>query len=230
MSCLDKNLYAAHPVALLADDYGKLMCYMGEAAFNGMARFYVGCNPSSQPNVRWYARHLPDFLSSVPPYAGMPELAELALLERSLNDAGDAADAPAVTFAGLAALAPEQVGAAILDIHPSVRRFRVRTNATGLWSCLKCGEIPPKPSRLVAPQEILVWRQDGTSRFRLLGGEEAFAFDAAAEGVPFGGIVETIAAGDDPDTAPRRAAAYLRGWIEAQAVSRIRFADSAVSK
>jgi hypothetical protein len=156
---------------------------MGEAAFNGMARSYVGCNPSSQPNVRWYARHLPDFLSSVSPYAGMPELAELALLERSLNDAGDAADAPAVTFAGLAALAPEQVGAAILDIHPSVRRFRVRTNATGLWSCLKCGEIPPKPSRLVAPQEILVWRHDGTSRFRLLGGEEAFAFDAAAEGI-----------------------------------------------
>ena len=106
MSCLDKNLHAMRPVALLAGDYGKLMCYMGEVAFNGMARAYVGRNPSSHPNARWYARHLPDFLSSISPYARMPELTELALLERALNDAGDAADAPVVTFAGLAALAP----------------------------------------------------------------------------------------------------------------------------
>ena len=230
MSCLDNNLHAARSVALIAGDYGKLMRYMGEVAFMGMARSYVGRHPSSCPNARWYARHLPDFLASVSPYAGMPELIELALLERALNDAGDAADAPAVTLADFAALAPERAGSAILDIHPSVRRFQVITNVTGLWSCLKCGEIPPRPSRLDAPQEILVWRQDGTSRFRLLGNEEALAFDAGAGGIRFGGIVERIAVVDDPDTAAWRAAGYLRGWIEAKAVSRIRFADAAVSK
>jgi len=230
MPCPEKHLHAARSVALLAEDYVNLMRYMGEMAFMGMARSNVGANPSNHPNARWYARQLPKFLSSVSPYARMPELAELALLEHSLGDAAVSADTPAMTFADLAALTPEQVGAAILDIHPSVRRFRARTNVTELWSCMKCGEIPPKPSRLDAPQEILVWRQDGASRFRLLGNEEASAFDAASEGVRFGSIVERIAVIDDPSTAPQRATAYLRGWIEAQAVSRIRFADAAAPK
>lgn len=230
MSCPERNLRAARSVALLAEDYRNLMRYMGEMAFMAMARSNVGANPSNHPNARWYARQLPEFLSSVSPYATMPELAELALLEHSLSDAAAAADAPAVTFAELASLTQEQAGAAILEIHPSVRRFQVRTNVTELWSCLKCGEVPPKPSRLCTPREILVWRQDGTSRFRLLGNEEALAFDAAAAGVPFGGIAESIAVIDDPGTAPQRAVAYLRGWIEAQAVSRIRFADAAAPK
>lgn len=230
MSRLRIKLYAVRPAGLLASDHEKLRCYMGETAFAAMARLYIARHPSDQPNARWYSRHLAEFLAAAVPYARHPELAELAALGWALNEAFDAADAPAVSFADLAALVPEKFGRAIFDVHPSVRRFRVTTNVTGLWSCLKCDEVPPKPYRLDAPQEILVWRQDSFSRFRLLGSEEAMAFDAAAAGAPFAVVCEMIAVMDDSGSAALRAASYLRGWIEAQAVSRIRLADAAPEK
>ncbi len=230
MSCLCNNLHAVRPAGLLATDHEKLKCYMGEIAFAAMARLYIARHPSDQPNTRWYSRHLPEFLATTVPYARHPELAELALLERALNEAFEAADAPVVSFADLAALAPEKIGKSIFDIHPSTRRFRATTNVTGLWSCLKCDEVPPKPYRLDAPQEILAWRQEGASRFRLLGNEEAMVFDAAAEGAAFAVVCELIAAMDDSGSAALRAASYLRGWIEAQAVSRIRLSDAAPEK
>lgn len=203
---------------------------MGESAFDAMTKVYIARYPSAQPNTRWHARHLPEFLADSQPYARTPELAELARLGRALNEAFDAVDAPAVSFADLAALAPQNFGKAVFDIHPSTRRLRVTTNVTGLWSSLKCDEMPPRPRRLAVPQEILVWRQDGSPRFRLLGNEEAMAIDAAAEGGPFAVICEKIAAMDDPANAGLRATGYLRGWIEAQAVSRIRLAAAAAEK
>jgi hypothetical protein len=218
------------PAGLLAGEHQKLRCYMGETAFEAMARTYVSRHPSDQPNARWYARHLPEFLARALPFARTPELAELASLEGALNDAFDAPQAPVVTCAELAALGSAALAAAALDIHPSARRLRVTTNVTGLWSCLKCDEMPPKPYRLEAPQEILVWRQGESSRFRLLGDEEAMAFDTAAEGAPLSAVCETIAAMDGPDTAALRAAGYLRGWVEAQAVSRIRLIAAPPSK
>jgi hypothetical protein len=230
MPRLCSNLHAMRPAALLAGDHEQLRCYMGESAFNAMTKVYIARHPSGQPNPCWHMRHLPEFLAGNLPYSRAPELAELARLGRALNEAFDAADAPVVRFVDLAALAPENFGTAVFDIHPSTRRLRVTTNVTGLWSSLKCDEAPPKPCRLAAPQEILVWRQDGSPRFRLLGNEEAVAIDAAAEGAPFAVICEKIAAMDDPGSAALRATGYLRGWIEAQAVSRIRLAAAAPEK
>ena len=227
---LFNSLHDMLPAGLLAGEYRKLGCYMGETAFAAMARAYVACHPSARPNVRWYARHLPEFLAGCLPYARTPELAELASLEGALNDAFDAPQAPVATCAELAALGSATLAAAALDIHPSARRLRVTTNVTGLWSCLKCDELPPKPYRLEAPREILVWRQGESSRFRLLGDEEAMAFDTAAEGAPLSVVCETIAAMDGSGTAALRAAGYLRGWVEAQAVSRIRLVAAAPSK
>ncbi|MGQ0484169.1 MAG: hypothetical protein ACT4SY_02280 [Hyphomicrobiales bacterium] len=58
---------------------------------------------------------------------------------------------------------------------------------------------------------LLVWRQDGSSRFRLLGNEEAIAIDAATEGASFAVICGKIAAMNGSGTAALRAAGYLRG-------------------
>lgn len=230
MSYLCDDLHTTRPPGLLAGDYGKLRRYMGETAFAGVARAYNAKYPAAQPDAGCYSRHLPEFLATTAPYGRHRELAELAMLERALNEACEAGDAPIAGFADLAALAPEDFGGAVLDMHPSARRLRATTNVTSLWSCLKCHEAPPRPHRLDAPRDILVWRQNGSARFRLLGGEEASAFDAAAKGVRLAVICEMLAAIDDPATAAERAAAYLRGWVEAQAVSRIRIADAAALK
>lgn len=224
MSCLCDGLLTTQPANLLAGEHGKLRRYMGETAFAALARAYSVRNLSGRPD------RLPEFLAAAAPYARHRELTELAFLERALNEACEAVDAPAAGFDDLAALGPEELERAVFDLHPSARRFKATTNVTSLWSCLKCDEMPPKPCRLAAPQEILVWRQNEAARFRLLGDEEAKAFDAAANAIPFAAICGIIAAIDDPATVAPRALAYLRGWIEAQAVSRIRVAAAVAPK
>ncbi|NJM30626.1 MAG: DUF2063 domain-containing protein [Rhizobiales bacterium] len=216
--------YVSRLREFLANDHEKLSCYMGEAAFATMSKAYVAKYPSDQPNARWYSRHLPEFLAATPPFKKSPELAELALLERALNDAFDAPEAAHKTFDDLAAVPPEDIAQAQFAIHPSARCITVVTNVTGLWSSLRCGEQPPSPYRLDEPQEVLIWRQGSSSRFRLLGKEESMTLAKAQEGLPFGVICEMIAMMDDPDTAAIRAATYLRGWIEAELISDIRLA------
>ncbi len=219
-----RNGYGQRLTGFLANDHPKLGCYMGEVKFAGLARAYIAQYPSSNPNARWYSRHLAEFLRRTQPYSRYPELSELAELERALNDAFDAAEAPIVGMADLAAIDPSEFGNIAFAISPSVRRFKVRTNVTSLWASLKCDETPPHPIRLEQDQEILVWRQGLASRFRMLGEEEAMALDAANANVPFAVVCEMIATLGDTGTAAFRAATYLRGWIEAEIISELSIA------
>jgi hypothetical protein len=203
---------------------------MGDDKFNGMANLYARMHPSSHPNARWFSTRVPAFLATTLPFSRKPELSELAALEGALGDAFDAEDAGHVALAGLAACDPVSFASMALAIHPSARLLTFKSNAASIWSSLKAEERPPSPIMLQAPQDILVWRQSYTSRFRLLGGEETMAFQSARQGLPFGVICEMIATFGDPDTAGIRAATYLRGWIESELVVALRLADAAAEK
>jgi hypothetical protein len=220
-----RHAYVARLEEFLSTDHEKLRCYMGQTKFSAMSKAYVAKYPSDQPNARWYSRHLPEFLANTLPFKKTPELSELAMLERALNDAFDAPEAPHKTFDDLASVPPEAIAQAHFVIHPSARCIAVKTNVTGLWSSIRCEQTPPSPYRLDEPQEVLVWRQGSSSRFRLLGQEETMALAKAKEGLPFGIICEMIAMMDDPDSAAVRAATYLRGWIEAELISDIRLPE-----
>lgn len=214
-----RNAYGLRLTEFIAHDYEKLRTYLGDVRFNEMAERYIHAHPSDQPNARWFSHHLPEFLTSSPHYRRQPEIAELARLERAINDAFDGPDHPIVTMADLAAIRPEDFVSASFRIAPTVHRFAVTTNVSSLWASLKCDEIPPRPEDCAKPTEILVWRQGSGSRFRILGEEEAMAIDSAREGLPFSVICEMMATYEDPENAGLRAAAYLRGWIEAEIVS-----------
>jgi hypothetical protein len=216
-----KNAYVMRLVEVIGNDHEHLKAYLGEEQFDRMGRDYVKAQPSRSPNARWFAHRLPEFLAATEPWSNHPELAELASLERALNDAFDAPDAPIFTFNDLQALDPESIANATFAIHPSMRLLQARTNVASIWSALKSEERPPKPEMLAEPRDLMVWRQSYASRFRLLGAEEAMAIGEAAKGVPFAVLCEMIATMDDPDTAAMRAGGYLRGWIEAELVSAI---------
>jgi len=222
--------YVLRLIEVIKADHPKLRSYMGEVTFRDAAQKYVRAHPSDRRNARWFARHMPEFLAASPRHRHFPELAELSSLERALNDAFDAADCAHATLADLGRVDAGAFAHAMFDIHPSVRRLKVTTNVTGLWSSLTCEEPPPKPYRLDAPQEIIVWRQGNAARFRLLGPEEAMAFDAASAGAPFGVICEMLAVMGPVDSAAISAATYLRGWIESETISRIRFPETCAPK
>ena len=205
MVAVDENLDVARLTEFLAADYAKLRLYMGVSAFNAMGRHCLaGCSIKA-PKVRTLSQHLPDFLDLTKPFSRSPELSDLARLEKAFHAALNAPDAPILTLAEFTRKNPQNF---FLKLHLSVQRLQLRTNAASIWAALTAGELPPPPERLDGSQELLVWRQGPASRFRMLGQEEAVAFDEAARGEPTG--IDQISE------------YFLRGWLEAEVVSAVR--------
>lgn len=201
-----ETLTPAHLADFLAHDYPRLRLYMGETAFNTMARH---CHAATEtPKVRLLSRHLPDFLDLTKPFSRNSELSDLARLENAFHAALSAPEAGVITRVPPYAFR--------IELHPSVQRLQLRTNAASIWAALTAGELPPPPHRLDEPQELLVWRQGAAPRFRMLGREEAATLDAAARG----GTIEIAQSTEN----------FLRGWLEAEIISDARDLNDAGEK
>jgi hypothetical protein len=215
-----KYAYSSRLVEALRNDHKLLHSYVGDEMFDEMGRAYVAANPSQNLNLRWFGQGFPDFLKSEP-YAKYPILSDLAALEKALNDAFDAKDAPVVALSDMAGFAPEIWNSLQFEAHPSSRRIDVLTNVTAVWLALKNEEMPPDAVLLEKPGRLLIWRQDVTPMFRELSGEEEMMWDEASGGIPFGVLCSMLATYDDPDSAAARGAGYLHGWITAGLLTRV---------
>ena len=89
---------------------------------------------------------------------GASEMAELALLEKSLNDAFYSADAPVLVLADLAGVPPETWADLQFEPHPSAVRLDLATNASAIWTALRDKKSRP-PQSDGRPSSHLVWRQ-----------------------------------------------------------------------
>ena len=205
--------YGSRLIEALRNDHELLHAYLGDEMFDEMGRAYVKARPSENPNMRWFSQGLPDFLRTSAPYSDYPVLADLAALEKALNDAFDGRDAAVLTLADVAAFAPEIWKDLTFTAHPTAAHLDLASNAPAIWRALKADEMPPDAAMLDEPTRILVWRQDNTPLFRELPPEEAMMWDEAARGVPFGVLCSMLATYDDPDNAAARGAGYLHGWV-----------------
>jgi len=93
--------YGSRLVEVMRNDHKLLHSYLGDEMFDAMGHAYVAANPSHHPNLRWFSQDVPDFLRSTQPYSDHPVLADLAALEKALNDAFDAEDAPPIALADM---------------------------------------------------------------------------------------------------------------------------------
>jgi hypothetical protein len=209
-----KYAYGSRLVDAIRNDHKLLHIYVGDEMFDEIGQAYVAANPSQHPNLRWFSQGLPEFLKSEP-YGQYPILSDLAALEKALNDAFDAKDAPVVELADMAGFAPEVWDSLKFEAHPSVCRLDLSTNVAAVWPALKNEEMPPDAVLLEQPARLLIWRQNVTPMFRELSDEEAMMWDEASGGIAFGVLCSMLATYDDPDGAAARGAGYLHGWITA---------------
>jgi hypothetical protein len=210
-----RNAYVQRLIGFLRTDYALLTCYMTESAFEAMARAYIRAHPSQNPNARWYAWELPEFIARSHAGQAQPELADLARLERALGDVFDAADGTRLALTDLAALAPEKWPGLVLVPHPATRRIDLATNASAIWRALTA-EVEPAPAKVLdEPEHIVVFRPEFQPRWRVMAYDEAMMWDEMAKGVTFAGLCEMLAIYGGAEMAASRAAGYLRGWIEA---------------
>jgi hypothetical protein len=206
-----RHAYIARLVEVLRNDHPLLHTYLGDEAFDEIAKTYVAACPSREQNARWFSHRLPDFLAESRPEA--PQLSELAALERALNDAFDAPDGVPLALTDLAAVPPDQWADLVFSPHPSASRLSFTSNAHGLWLALKSDETPPPVEMYTRAESVIVWRHETTPKVRRMSAEEAMMWTEAMAGVPFGSLCELVAVYDDPGTAPLRAAQHLQGWI-----------------
>lgn len=214
-----RDAYVLRLAEFLRNDHALLHAYLGDAAFDEMARAYIAAHPSRTRNARWFGARLPAFLAATTPYREHRHIAELAALEKALNDAFDAVDAPVVTLADVAPIPPDLWSRLKLEPHPSTARLDLASNALAIWSALSKGDDPPAPQSLDRHLAVIVWRGPANPMLRAMGAEEAMLWDEAAKGARFGVLCEMAATYDAPETAAERAASCLLGWLNAGMLS-----------
>jgi hypothetical protein len=188
----------ALPLEILSSDYSSLRRYLGELKFKNLINEFIAAHAVKIQNSRWLSENLPDFAKLYEGFLHFPEIAELASLERALNMAFNAVDAPSLMTQNALRLSVKK-----LKAHPSVSLLIFTQNTTSIWSALKCDEQPPRPHQLDANQHVIVWRQGNTPRFRILGEEEATALSRVKRGLSFKAL---------------KSESYLRGWLEAELI------------
>jgi hypothetical protein len=216
-----RHAYGSRLAESMRNDHDLLHSYLGDEMFDAMAKDYISANPSRHPNIRWFSRALPQFLKSTEPYSNYPILSDLCALEKAINDAFDAEDAPVTGLADMTGFAPETWGALKFEPPPSALRLDVTTNASPIWLALKNDQPPPDAAILEEPCHLLIWRQDVMPMFRELASEEAMMWDEAVRGIPFGVLCSMLATHDDADGAAARSARYLQGWIAGGLLTRV---------
>ncbi len=209
-----KNGYSGRLAEILANDYEVLHTYLGDDLFHEVAHAYIAAHPSKSQNARWFGAKLPEFLATDARYRERVEFADMALLEKALADAFDAADDAALSIADLGQYPADAWGRLTFAPHPSATMLMLRCDVLALWTAMKDGseEAPPLDEGTV--QRLIVWRHAGVPMVRMMGDEEAMMWTEAGAGKPFEALCEMVATFNDPTDAAVRAAGYLQGWLQ----------------
>ena len=206
--------YRVRLIEALDDTYPLLHVLLGDEAFLALGEAFVLAHPSVHRSIRWYGRELPEFLGCSPPHAEQPILAELALLEWTLAEVFDAADAESKPRAAFSAVEPSAWSELRFGFHPSLRRLLFQWNAPAAWQALSREEVPPAPVCAEHAVPWLLWRQNMQNYFRSMPADEAVALDCALRGHSFGEICEALAEWLPEEQIPLRAAGLLGTWAD----------------
>ena len=183
------HAFQAQLCAALRDSFERTHAWLGDQAFDVAAVLHVKEVPPTSWTLGHYGEGFPATLDKI--YPKDPEVGEIAQLDWALRRAFDAQDADPIH--------PEQLStvdwtSATIDLSPSLRLLKVRTNAAALWTAMSAGETPPPAQRLAKPASIRVWRQALSPHFATMGDIEAQALAMISKGVTFPAMCEAMAA------------------------------------
>ncbi len=216
-----RNAYLGRLVEVARHEYPVLAAYLGDDIFDAELAAYYRAHPSRSPNARWAAYGLPDYLVTARLGVDHPDVADLARLERALADAFDAADAPTLDLPALVEIAGASWETLVFEPNPSTELLELNSNAFAIWQAIKADAEPPAAVQHDEPEALFIWRQENSSRVRVMGSEEAMLWTEAVRGTTFGRLGELAATFDSQDAA-LRVAGYLKGWIETAALAAAR--------
>lgn len=203
------NNYRSQLIACLEASYPRTRQWIGEDAFLHAAVTHIDRVHPHSWTLDAYGHDFADTLDAL--FPDDPEVHDLAMLERALEQAFVAADGDAMT---IAAVASTNWDTQPLHFTPSTSLLPVRTNVADLWSWLAEGEdAPPSVRRVEAGTILQVWRRHGDSRFRAVGAAEARALALILSTSNFGALCERLVAEHGFEDGARSAGLLLRQWV-----------------
>ncbi|HEY8880777.1 MAG TPA: DNA-binding domain-containing protein [Roseateles sp.] len=216
-----RHAYRARLVAALTDNFTVLARALGDDAFEALGHAYLDARPSRHPSIRWFGHELADFMATADDgLVPHPGLIDFARMDWALRGAFDAAEAPLLDPASLAALSPDDWAGLVLHLQPSAQRVVLAYAIEPAWRVLRewdpesGADQPELPEPVPHEHVLLAWRQGLETRWRSLEPLEATLLEAVATGAPFALLCERAAEqlGDAEAAAPAVIGALQR-WL-----------------
>lgn len=182
--------YRLRLAEFVATDYPALRALLGDEDFGALVVDYIAATPSRGRNARWYGSRLPEFMRAQERWR-QTEAVDLALFERALADAFDAADAPTIRLDDLTQVAPDRWPQLVFAFHPSLRLLTLQEAIDTLHAAMIADA--DAPARGPERSAVLIWRNDGEVLHRRAEASEAMALTEAMAGATFGQICQLLA-------------------------------------
>ena len=165
-----RNTVFSGCVAALQANFPSVARLVGPEWFRSAATAYVQRHPPDDGRLLHYGEGFADFLAGFEPARALPYLAGVARFDRWWIEAHTADDADALAAAGLARLAPSELGALCLAPHPAARwGWFDGAPIYSIWQRNRCADAPPGGE--------LAWRGEGALLTRPLAAVEWVALD-----------------------------------------------------
>jgi hypothetical protein len=209
----------------LDEDYPALRALLGDDDFEALVEEYIAGNPSRQRNARYYSARLPQFIQESEAYRANARAIGVALLERALTDAFDAADAEAQSIETLAQFAPQDWPRLVFEFHPSLQVVEAPAGTMDLYAALTAEDEQEIPAPVEGKEIIAVWRAEFDPSYRELGADEFLALNEARAGKSFGDICQLVAFQNENQSAAERLAQFLVNWFSEGLVTAVTEAE-----
>lgn len=148
-----RNNVAFSLIHVLGEAFPLLADLLGRDAFVALAQAFIGAHPPSDPLMFRYGAQLPEFIAQYQGLGHVPYAADVARLDRAMNEIGQAADE-----AGLspAQLADGNIEDERLSFVAAMQMVRSDWPLHDLYRYLS-GQAPP-PADMTEAQSLLVYR------------------------------------------------------------------------
>lgn len=216
--------YRLRLLEALGIDFPGLHGLLGDQQFDQAGRAYIDAFPSDNPSIRWFGRHMAEFLSGAAPYSNMPMLGEMAAFEWAQGEVLDAADAPLVPMTRVAAIAPDAWPGMRFELHPSMRTLTLHWNVPAIWQQIEQEQSPHVPSSPEGETRWLLWRHEHLTHWRSISPDEDWSLEQITRGVDFGELCAGLCEWVDEDSVALHAATLLKRWVSDSLISRITLA------
>lgn len=210
-----RNAYRSRLLDCLRGAFDKSRQWIGDDGFDAAAAHHVILHPPTSWTLDDLGHGFSDTLATL--FPNDPEVEELAWLEWEMHRLFTGPDVRVLTAADFAARASafdeEDWLDLRLDFIPNIAVRRVTTDCAALWTAIDSSTAIP-PLGLDGPdRQLIVWRQDLRTQFRLIGDDDAAGLALMRGGATFEQLCEALVQSRGDEDGVAAAGTMLGQWV-----------------